>query len=177
MYVTGVVGAAAAGLEVLSRSSDPAGALDAAQDPLARSFLYPEPRIRIGTLLSRNRAATACMDLSDGLADAVWQVAEASGVGAAIEAAALPIHPDARHLFEQRGADPVVEALVGGDDYELLFASRPRLRGRLRAVGRHADAPITRIGVFTAESGVRVRRSDGGGPVDTPAPRGFSHFK
>ena len=48
-------------------------------------YLYPEPRVRLGLLLSRNRAATACVDLSDGLADGVRRLAEASGVGAVID--------------------------------------------------------------------------------------------
>src|SRR5205823_6257340 len=54
-------------------------------------YLWPEPRVRIGQLLSRNRAATSCIDLSDGLADAVHQIAEASGVGLIIDADAIPI--------------------------------------------------------------------------------------
>ena len=52
-----------------------------------RRYLYPEPRVPARACCSaRNRAATACMDLSDGLADAVRQMAEASGVGAIIDA-------------------------------------------------------------------------------------------
>ena len=85
------------------------------------------------------------MDLSDGLADGVDQMAEASGVGMTIDAAALPIDPGRRAPCSTRGGeDPVVEALTGGDDYELLFAVRPRTQRRLarRAAARrrHADA-------------------------------------
>ena len=89
------------------------------------------------------------MDLSDGLADGVRQIAEASGVGAAIDAAAIPIDAAARTWFESRQVDPVIAALGGGDDYELLFTASPKLRGRLRAVARHGGVPITRIGVCT----------------------------
>ena len=76
------------------------------------------------------------MDLSDGLADAVRQIAEASGTGASIDAAAVPVDEGARAWFGRQGEDPVMRAIAGGDDYELLFASRHRLRGRLRAVER-----------------------------------------
>ena len=113
------------------------------------------------------------MDLSDGLAEAVHQLAEASGVGAAIDGDALPLDPAARRWFERRGADAVHEALTGGDDYELLFAVRPRLRGRLRAAERHGDVPLTRIGSCTAERTLVLRR-DG---KDRPLPRGFTHFR
>ena len=113
------------------------------------------------------------MDLSDGLAEAVRQIAEASGVGAAIDAAAVPLDQAARDWFERKGTDAVNQALTGGDDYELLFAVRPRLRGRLRAVERHGGVRLTRIGSCTAD-GTLVLRRDG---KDQPLPRGFTHFR
>ena len=112
-------------------------------------------------MLGRGRAATACIDLSDGLADGIRRIAEASGVGAAIDAGAVPIEPDAASWFGGRGTDPVVSAMTGGDDYELLFTVRPRLRGRLSAATQHGKAPITRIGVCTSERGVVLRRAPG----------------
>src|SRR5262245_6211499 len=65
IYVTGCIGAARAGLDYLQRNR-PDG--HGAMEPLVHHFLYPTPRVRAGILLGRNRAATACMDLSDGLA-------------------------------------------------------------------------------------------------------------
>ena len=91
-------------------------------------------------LLGRNRAATACMDLSDGLADGVRQVAEASGVGITIDADALPTSEDGRRWHAERGNDPSIEAVAGGDDYELLFTVRPSSRGRLRAARQQSSA-------------------------------------
>jgi thiamine-monophosphate kinase len=60
------------------------------------------------------------MDLSDGLADAVYQVSGASGTGAIVEADALPVHPGAKIWFERRGVDIASAAVTGGEDYELL---------------------------------------------------------
>jgi thiamine-monophosphate kinase len=171
VYVTGVIGAAAAGLQMLQADPNRAGA--ASVDPCIGQYLYPEPRLRLGTLLGRNRAATACMDLSDGLADAVHQIAGASRVGVTIDAGALPIAPAARRWFEDRGQNAVAAAVTGGDDYELLFTARPRLRGRLAAARRHGDAPLTRIGSCTAGAAVVLR--DGG--VERPMPPGYSHFR
>jgi thiamine-monophosphate kinase len=111
------------------------------------------------------------MDLSDGLADAVRQLAEASGVGAIIEAAALAIDPAARAWFESHGGDAVAECMAS-DDYELLVATRPRLRGRFAAALRHADVPLTRIGICTPDRALLLRQSG----VDAPLPRGYSHF-
>jgi len=176
LYVTGTIGAAAAGLGWLR---EPAGqGADLPEDSgLARCVLRhrrPEPRARIGALLGRSRAATACMDLSDGLADAVQQIAEASGVGARISAAALPIHEAARRWFSRDGGDPVAAAIAGGDDYELLFAISSRARGRLRHVIQQArGVEITKIGELTVEPTMRIER-DGGGIE--PLPAGFVHF-
>src|SRR5207248_1972893 len=72
LYVSGTIGAAAAGLDMLKAGKPMV-------DSCVQRFLYPEPRVRLGMLLGRNRAASACMDLSDGLADGVRQIAEASG--------------------------------------------------------------------------------------------------
>jgi thiamine-monophosphate kinase len=114
------------------------------------------------------------MDLSDGLSDGLAQVADASGVGMTIDADALPIDPAARAVFAARGEDALVEAMRGGDDYELLIAVRPRTQRRLSAAIRHGGAPLTRIGRCTAERGISVRRAQTSSPLALP--QGFSHF-
>ena len=167
LYLTGSIGAATAGLQML-------GGHDAARsDACVKRYLFPEPRTRVGLLLGRNRAATACVDLSDGLADAVRRLAEASGVGAAIDATAVPVEPDASKWFSDRGNEPLTAAMSGGDDYELLFAVRPRLRGRVAAVLRHGHAPISRIGVCTDDRAVVVER----GSAREPITGGYTHFR
>jgi thiamine-monophosphate kinase len=140
-------------------------------------YLYPEPRVRVGILLARNRAATACVDLSDGLADAAWRLAEASGVGMALDADALPIDREAREWFEAAGKNAVIEAVTGGDDYELLFTVRPRLRARLSAAVRQGGVSLTRIGVCTDDRTVALRHPAAGGTSDLPMPRGYTHFR
>ena len=184
IYVSGAIGGAAAGLgllrEVTSHQSSVASPessvvsrLATDDRRLATRFLYPEPRVRLGMLLSRSRAATACMDLSDGLADAVRQVAQASRLGAIIDAGALPIDAGARAWFEERGGDAVMAAMAGGDDYELLVAVRGRTRRRLAALAGCPGAPLTRVGVFTEDTALIVRR----GTEEVELPRGYCHFR
>ncbi len=178
VYVSGSIGAAAAGLAALklSATADTRDTEEKTHGCIQR-YLYPEPRVRLGLLLGRNRAASACMDLSDGLADGVHQIARASGVGITIDADAIPIESCARAWSTARGEDPVTDALTGGDDYELLFTVRPRLRGRLKTAVRHSDVQTTRIGVCTDGPDVLIRRIVHGSAHDMPVPGGYRHFK
>jgi thiamine-monophosphate kinase len=128
----------------------------------------------VGLLLGRNRAASACIDLSDGLADGIRQIATASGVGIAVDREAIPLAEGVGDYHSAQGHDPVCAALAGGDDYELLFTGRPTLRGRLRAVTRQAgDLPITKIGVVTKAQQLVLRTASGDGEL----PAGFEHFR
>jgi thiamine-monophosphate kinase len=115
------------------------------------------------------------VDLSDGLGDGVARLAESSGVGIAIDAATVPLDPDAQRWFELQGQDPVAAAIAGGDDYELLLTVRPRLRGRLKAALLHGGVPLTRIGVCTADAGLALVSPGSDHPSALPA--GFSHFR
>lgn len=175
LYVTGAIGAAAAGLDWLR--AQPVGARREPDDDTLRECVArhrrPAPRLRLGSIAGRTKAASACMDLSDGLSDAVTQIAEQSGTGATIDAAALPIHPGAVLWFASQGRDPVAAALSGGDDYELLFAVPARFRGRFRGVMQQAQGvPVTRIGELTR--GPRVTMTRDGRSESLPS--GFLHF-
>ncbi len=157
LYVSGSIGGAAAGLRRL-RADNRSTAAD------AHRYLRPEPRTRLGMMLGRNRAASACIDLSDGFAEALRQMTEASGVGAIVDASSLPIEPSGLSLHD---------ALSGGEDYELLFAVSPRQRRRLMAVQRVVkEVPIRMVGRFTEDRGVSVEIVG----TREELPVGFQHF-
>ena len=168
VFVTGTIGGAAAGLRSLQGlAGGPEGPplrpnveADLQVGLNEQRYLRPEPRVRAGLLLGRNRAATACIDLSDGLADGLRQLAAASQVGITVDEASIPM------------ADGVAD--FHSDDYELLFTVRPSSRGRLRAVRSQAgDLPITRIGIVTRDTRVIVRSGSG----DRDLPAGYEHFR
>jgi thiamine-monophosphate kinase len=171
LYVTGTIGAAAAGLARLQGGMTDAGAPEA--DGCRTRYERPEARLACGIQVARNRAASAAVDLSDGLADAVAQLAAASGTGVVLESRAVPIDPGARRWAESTGLDPLDFALAGGEDYELLFAvSRRQRRAFAAVVARCRPVPVTRIGRLTPEPG---RWLDRGGGLE-PLPEGFAHF-
>jgi thiamine-monophosphate kinase len=172
LYLTGAIGAAAAGLEMLLADRTEVGPDSAAAACLER-HRRPEPRLHFGIQVSRNRAASACVDLSDGLADAVRQLAAAGGTGAALESSAVPVHAGAAAWTASLGQDPLLSALSGGEDYELLFAVPSKRRAAFLAVARRAGKlPVTRVGRLTAEPGCWLEAA---GRRD-PLPEGFVHF-
>jgi thiamine-monophosphate kinase len=179
LYVTGTIGAAIAGLQILqaTHSTQATHVTHSTHVACIDRYRRPVPRLRAGALLARNRVATACIDLSDGLAEAAHQMAEASGVGIALDADTIPIDAAARDWFVSRGADPVAAALTGGDDYELLFAVRPKMRRRAQALARFFDVPMTRVGVCTADGGASLIRSTAAESRPLPLPRGYGHFR
>jgi thiamine-monophosphate kinase len=170
LYVSGTIGAAAAGLEMLQ--TGPAG-----HEPDAGCIgrhRRPEPRVRLGVAIGRARAARAAIDLSDGLAQALRQVAAAGATGIRIDADALPIEPGALAWWEARGVDAVRAAVAGGDDYELLFAVSRRQAGALRSVRRHvSEPPLMKIGELTKDPRELVLVRNG---KTEALPEGFEHF-
>jgi thiamine-monophosphate kinase len=173
LYLSGSIGGATAALEWLQATAD--GSNETHQPPSATLERYRRPaaRVRLGAVVGRSRAASACVDLSDGLADAVHQIARASGTGAVLDAEAIPIDPDACAWFARSGRSPLDAALAGGEDYELLFAVPRRQRRNFLAASRLArPVPVTRIGTVTPGQAVVLRQAG----RDTPLPDGFTHF-
>jgi thiamine-monophosphate kinase len=172
LFVTGSIGAAAAGLAMLEAGVDRTAIDGEERDCIAR-YERPDARLRCGTVVAGHRAASACVDLSDGLADAARQIASASQTGVILEAGSLPIHTGARMWTVRNGGDPVALAVTGGEDYELLFAVPPRgLRRFLGALKRCRGLAATEVGRLTTEPGAWLHTS---GRME-PLARGFVHF-
>jgi len=102
------------------------------------------PRVAEGLILGRY-GLHSMIDVSDGLAIDLGHVCEASGVGADVQAAAVPVHPDAQHR-----PDALAAALGDGEDYELLFTLPQDQAERLLADKPLGDVTVTRIGTIVA---------------------------
>src|SRR5205823_9187324 len=149
-----------------SRSDD-----DSIQTLLLRQ-LRPSPRVGWGALLGEEHLATAMIDISDGLSSDLAHLCRESNVGARIDAARIPIDPPVIDLCGRRALDPLLLALHGGEDFELLFTICPRDLKRLpRALG---GVPATYIGDVTNDTGQILVAE--GSRVWTLEPAGFMHF-
>jgi thiamine-monophosphate kinase len=172
IFVTGVLGEAAAGLEILRRGLELPQEL---QEALIEAHLRPRPHLRAGRLLAQEGLATALIDTSDGIATDLYHICRASGVGARLPAAAVPVSPRVTAAAPHLGCAPLDLALFGGEDYLLLFTAKPGVAPRLPAAfsraGLAAPLPLGEI-----VPGDRVVLATSAGEVDISG-QGYDHFR
>ena len=172
IFVTGPLGEAAAGLKILRQGLELPQELHV---PLTEAQLRPRPHLRAGRLLARKGLATALIDTSDGIATDLYHICRASGVGARIPAAAVPVSPRVTAAAPHLGCDPLDLALFGGEDYLLLFTAKPaaamRLPESFTRAGLAAPLPLGRI-----VAGDRVVLATSAGEMDISG-QGYDHFR
>lgn len=147
VLVSGTLGDAALGLSP--------GAVAA----LAARQRRPVPRVALGRALAG--IATACIDVSDGLLQDLGHLCRASGVGASVRLAELPLSP-AYRAATRRARDPWAAALSGGEDYELVATVPVRRLGEALGAARKAGTRLSVVGSVVAGRGVQVARPGGG---------------
>jgi thiamine-monophosphate kinase len=173
IYVTGDLGEAAAGLEVLKRRPELDPELRTA---LVSAHLDPRPQLPAGRLLAAEGLASAAIDTSDGVASDLYHLCRAGGVGAVIPAAAVPISPRVLAAAPLLRADPLKLALMGGEDYLLLFTSPPPKAARLsRTFAAAGLPPPLLLGEIVA--GDRVLLVTTTGEEQDISGAGFDHFR
>jgi thiamine-monophosphate kinase len=151
IYVTGTLGDSALGLKLL-RDGGGRQRSDSAIQLLAR-HRRPTPRLVTGALLAKERLATAMIDVSDGLLQDLGHICHASNVGAIIHNEHLPLSSAYRAFACKYGSH---HALTGGEDYELLFCSRPSNRDAIEKLSQRSRVPITRIGSCVARRAITI---------------------
>jgi thiamine-monophosphate kinase len=186
IYVTGFLGDAAAGLRLIERGArlhsqttketfSPAIG-DSERHPVDHLLLrqlQPEPRVGWGLLLGDKQLASAMIDISDGLSSDLNHLCTESKVGAVIDAARIPIDPLVKDLSGRRALDPLMLALHGGEDFELLFTVKPANVAKLPT--RVDGVSLTHIGEIK-EAGEGVRILEGARTWNLES-GGWEHFK
>jgi len=152
--ITGNLGAAYMGLQLLEREKR---VLSNVENPepqfkgyeyLSQSYLKPRARKDIIDLLAEEKIVpTSMIDLSDGLASEVLQICKASKCGARIYLDRIPIAKQTTQLAEEMHIDPVVAALNGGEDYELMFTVPLAMQEQVMRLG-----VVDVVGHITRES-------------------------
>jgi thiamine-monophosphate kinase len=174
IFVSGELGLAALGLRLLRlqghastryrRRFDRGGA---SWVTAVRAQLYPEPRCKLGQLLSAGSLASATIDLSDALSTDLRHLCEASGVGARVFEELLPLPPPLEYPRRTR----LALALHGGEDYQLLFTA-PRRKQIPSSLG---GVPLHHIGEIHESKEIVLVSTDGS--QSALLPEGYDHFR
>jgi thiamine-monophosphate kinase len=169
VFVTGTIGDAGAGLEILKGGG---GDLEQAdRDFLVSRYRLPQPRLGFGGLLKG--LATASLDISDGLLADLGHISEVSGVKITVDADRIPFSTSLGELWGA-GDDAALRAATAGDDYEIAFTAPESLVQTLEAAAEESGVPFTEVGRVEAGSGVELL--DGNGNALTVSNPGFTHF-
>lgn len=166
IYVTGDLGAAACAIEYLTK---PEGIAPQDRAILMEKLLHPKARLEIG--LSLRNVASAAVDISDGLTADLAHICEASGVGALLNLAAIPVHPV---VTKCQGAKALDLALGGGDDYELCFTIPSHRKASFLQQMHEQNHRCYDIGVIEQQVGLRL--CDQTQSIIPLRPRGYTHF-
>lgn len=167
IWVSGSIGLAAAGLQhALGTQPLPPEIANLCLAALRR----PQPRVALGQALLP--LAHAAMDISDGLAQDLGHILNASQVGAEIWADNLPTLPELRNIYPEQTYYETL--LTGGDDYELLFTAAPQQRTAILQATHTVHVPVHRIGVITAKRCLKITNRHGN-PINLHK-QGFDHF-
>ena len=162
--VTGSLGDSAAGLR-LALAGEGFGD---STERLRTAHFRPEPRLAAGQVLA-SAGIRAAMDISDGLVGDLTKLCDSSGVGAVVHGEDVPVSKELRRKFPDEWLSL---ALVGGEDYELLFTGREE---KVREVTETVEVPVTIIGeIVKASHGARVLDAKGDA-IDTER-GGWDHF-
>lgn len=165
IYVSGQLGAAALAVAFLQR--DEIDKLD--KQLLMQKLQHPRPRVDLADILQGH--ASAAIDISDGLSADLNHICVASGVGACLSFAAIPVHP----LVEKyQTVNAVHFALIGGDDYELCFTVPAKKEDKLLTSLAEVGLSCYPIGLIEKNAGLRLAMEDG--EIRNFVPRGYSHF-
>ncbi len=170
IMVSGCLGDAAVGLELCrqARSGERRWA------DLTAAHLTPVGELPLGELLATSGLVTAMLDMSDGLATDLAHLCEASGLGAHVEAAMIPLSASARQAAHDLNLDLMQLALSGGEDYRLLFTCPEDHEQQLgELVQDSLGRQLFRIGKMVPGAGVHLYTKGDKCKIDY---QGYEHF-
>jgi thiamine-monophosphate kinase len=170
--VTGPVGDSRAGLHFVLKGAEPP---DTAMRRLFEAHILPRPHLEEGRFLAATGAATAALDVSDGLSSDLVHIVEESRAGIRVHADRIPISPELREFCARFGKDPVRFALSGGEDYVLaVTVDAGRFDEVARGFAARFGRPLYRVGEATDAGGLELMMPDG--TLEAVGATGWDHF-
>ncbi|NIQ02659.1 MAG: thiamine-phosphate kinase, partial [Nitrospinaceae bacterium] len=120
---------------------------------------------------------TSMIDVSDGLVQDLGHICEASGVGARLEEWQLPLAPALTRVCTLNSLNALSYGLRGGEEYELLFTSRPEDVKKIMSQFHQARCPVSVVGEITASKNRMILEKTSGAEESLRFSMGFNHFK
>lgn len=171
VYVTGPLGAAAAGLYSFQHP-------DLSCSPQAAAYCRerhaaPKPRLDAGCFLA-GYGINAMNDISDGLANEMHEICQTSGVGCLLWETSIPLDRRVTEVAACSGVEPLQWVFGGGEDFELVFTVNPAAQQELERSALAAGIRLYHVGVTTESSELLLEKTDG---TVVPLKRGgYEHF-
>ncbi|MBI5568659.1 MAG: thiamine-phosphate kinase [Desulfomonile tiedjei] len=172
VVLTGPTGRSGAGCDLLLRGERRD---DSSARSLIAAHLEPRAHLREARILAESGAATAAIDVSDGLSSDLAHLCKDSGLGAILREESIPVSPDLVRAGMELGKDPLDWVLHGGEDYVLLAAVKPEELTLIMETAARKGCTFFPIGEFVAGAGIELIRADGTRLPITP--RGWDHFR
>lgn len=167
--VTGNFGLTSAGFKHLL---DDMPMPDALIDPILSSIYLPNARLKEGLALAETGCVTGCMDSSDGLSVSLYDLKRSSGYGFVLNH--IPVHPTAEKFAVYNDLDPNELALLGGEEYELVFTYAPENRMTIARALQGVGCDMIPIGVVSEGKDIVYEHEGSVYPIEKG---GWDHFK
>ncbi len=178
VWVTGYPGESALGLKILQSKRKKWLGLKKHRERMIQAHLDPTPRLaETQKLLKSGVRPTAMMDVSDGLAQDLHRICDASGAGALIREPDLPQSAAMQAVCAKNRLNIRELILSGGEDYEILFTTRTQDVRRVKRQFHNALTPVTLIGEVTSRSGNVLLESGRAEQTLLRRSMGFQHFQ
>jgi len=173
IFVTGQLGASAAGYHVLEKFGKK---YPEEYRHFVEAHLQPTAKVEAGKQIAQSGYATAMIDLSDGIASDLRHICDSSGVGAEILEKGIPYPDKIDDIAKAVSKSKLDLSLHGGEDYELLFTMKPDTPSEIiEQIATETKTKVTEIGkVLTKEAGYTLVTADNN--RQTLQPKGWDHF-
>ncbi len=169
--VTGPVGLAAAGFEVLFNETKFQNLKPEDKDHLLKPALNPKARVNEGILLAESGFITSATDITDGIVSEIDELINAGDckIGVILNEEMLPIPEEVLEVAGKTGKDPLELALYYGEDFELLLTVKKDVFKQIEQ-----KIHIYKIGNVTSSGKIEILHKDG--TKSTIKPRGYEHL-
>lgn len=171
LAVTGPLGLAAAGFNMLIQDVEPEDMDTDTKKKLIKHALEPEAKLEQGVVLAKSGYVSSATDITDGLLSEINELIQANSeeIGVCINQSDVPIPPEVFEVAKITGEDPFEMATTYGEDFELLLTIDPSFFEDLNSY-----IPLYKIGFVDATS--EIKMIDKAGNTNIITPKGYEHL-